>query len=146
MVTTANITETGTIVGDWSPKMRRIIVASLTALSLGLSPAYADHGYYRDYHEHYHRDRDNSAWLGLAVVGAIAGLAIMADQNRPHYTTPAYVEPAYPPPPVYQPPPAYAAPAPDAPGTAYYCGSSGMYYPQTRACPEGWQAVPPRQY
>lgn len=128
-----------------------IVAATLTALSLTVSPAYADRGYYgRDYHEHHHRDRDNSAWVGLAVVGAIAGLALMTDQSRPRYTTaPAYVEPGYqPPPPVYSPPPppVYSAPAPDAPGTTYYCGSSGRYYPQTRACPEGWQAVPPTSY
>lgn len=127
--------------------MRKASIAALTALSLAISPAYADHGYYgRDYREHRHRD--DSAWVGLAIVGAIAGLALMADQSRPRYATaPAYVEPAYPPSqPIYTPPPVYSMPAPDAPGTAYYCGSSGMYYPQARACPEGWQAIPPRQY
>lgn len=128
--------------------MRKTIIAAVTALTLAVSPAYADHGYYRgggDYHEHHHGG--GSPWVGLAVVGALAGLAIMADQSRPRYVAaPAYVEPAYPPQPAYSYPPTYSAPAPDAPGTWYYCGSSGMYYPNTRACPEGWQAVPARPY
>lgn len=118
--------------------MRKLIVAFLTALSLVASPAHADRGYYRDEHHHRHGD-GNSAWIGLAVVGAIAGLAMMADQSRPRYAAPAY-----PPQPVY--PPSYSAPAPAAPGTWYYCQSSGMYYPDTRVCPEGWQAVPAAPY
>lgn len=120
--------------------MRKMIVAFVTAFALAASPAYADRGRHRGGHHGHHGD--NSAWVGLAVIGAIAGLAFMAEQNRPRPAAPYYAEPPYPPQPAYVEPPAYAAPAPAAPGTWYYCRSSDMYYPYTQACPEGWQAVP----
>lgn len=124
--------------------MRKLMVASLAALAVATAPAYADHGHYRgDHYRHYRGD--NSAWVGLAVVGALTGLAIMANQGPPRYAAPAYIEPAYPSQPAY-PPAAYSAPAPTAPGTWYFCQSSGMYYPNTAACPEGWQAVPASPY
>lgn len=124
--------------------MRKLIIAAVAALSLAALPAHADRGYYRGGH-HSHRD-GGSVWAGLAVVGVLAGLAIMADQSRPQYAAPAYVQPEYPPQPSYAVPPASPVPAPASPGTWYYCPSSAMYYPYTKACPEGWQAVPANPY
>lgn len=72
--------------------------------------------------------------LGPAAVLAITGLAIgaAAYNSRP-------AEPTY-----YVAPPRSVEP-PMETGYWYYCGSSGQYYPYTRYCPEGWQAVlPPR--
>ena len=117
--------------------MKKIFVTVITSLSLVALPAYADHGYERRNYQH-HNDR-SSMWAGVAVIGAIAGLAILADQNRPVYTAPAYVEP------VYQAPVNYARPQP-ASNVWYYCPSSAMYYPYTKACPEGWEAVPAQSY
>jgi hypothetical protein len=31
---------------------------------------------------------------------------------------------------------------PVQPQTAAYCPENGLYYPQTQACPSGWQRVP----
>ena len=109
--------------------MRNLAISLVTALSLVALPAYADrggdwrgHGGYGHYH-----GGGGAPWAGLAVVGALTGLAIVAAHNRPVYVNP-YAAPAY---------------APPA-GPAYYCQSSGMYYPYTTACPEGWLAVPAR--
>lgn len=140
------------------PKLLITLVSAL-AVSVAALPAQADrggdwHGGRGDYrggeryehHEHHGGGRDN-AWAGLAVFGALAGLAIMADNSRPVYAEPQYVQPVYPTEPVYvQPAPVYAPPAPASSGTWYYCESSRMYYPYTRACPEGWMAVPARPY
>lgn len=124
--------------------MRKLIVPVVLALSLVALPAHAqrrgyDHGGYG------HRGGGGSGWAGLAVFGALTGLAIMAERSRPVYVDPYYVGPVYPPQPVYieqqQMP---AAPSANVSGVWYYCGSSAMYYPYTRACPEGWQTVPAR--
>jgi hypothetical protein len=117
--------------------MRKSVVALFTALCLAAYPAYADRGHHRGghhrQHQHHHNQGGGSAWVGLAVIGAIAGLALMAEQSRPRPAA------------AYQAQPVYPAPAP-AEGTWYYCQSSGIYYPQTTACPEGWQAVPATPY
>jgi len=68
-----------------------------------------------------------------AKEGSQEPLAIIA------YTAPAYIEPAY------QAPVNYARPQP-ASNVWYYCQSSAMYYPYTKACPEGWEAVPAQSY
>lgn len=107
--------------------MRKTIIASLTALCLAAAPAYADHDRYHDGHRNRH---DNgSPWVGLAIVGAIAGLAMIAssDRDRPRPQAPVYVEPTSSPPysapysapysPPYSPPPppTAAMPPPPAP-------------------------------
>ena len=117
--------------------MQKLLVTVVTSLALVAFPAYADHGHERGNYEH-HGDR-SSAWAGVAAIGAIAGLAILAEQSRPVYTTPAYVEP------VYLAPVNYVPPQP-ASNVWYYCQSSAMYYPYTKACPDGWQAVPAGSY
>ena len=135
--------------------MRKTIISFVTlftAFALAAAPAYADRGhggrgnYYGGHSHHrggsYHRG-GSSIWPGVAVVGAIAGLAILAERNRPVYVDPY---PAYPVQRVYVEPPVVVAPARGANQPWYYCQSSAMYYPYTQACPEGWQAVPARPY
>jgi hypothetical protein len=49
------------------------------------------------------------------------------------------------PPPVYYGPSAYFYPYtyyPPPVRTAAFCPENGLYYPQTQACPSGWQLVP----
>lgn len=114
-------------------------IAIFLAFSLALSAAgtaqadWGRHGGYRPPPRHHHH-HDRSDWVGPAAVLAITGLAIgaAAYSNRP-------AEPTY-----YVAPPRSAEPPPET-GNWYYCESSGQYYPYTRYCPEGWQAVmPPR--
>lgn len=110
------------------------------ALSLGVNGiAVADHrhggGWGRHYgpppayHHHHHR---SSSWAGPAAVLAITGLTLGAiAYNRA--SEPVYVAPPSPVPPPNN-------------GYWYYCASSGMYYPYTQACPEGWRAVAPQAW
>jgi hypothetical protein len=117
--------------------MHKLSIAIITALSLVALPAHADRGYERGgYGHHRGGGGGGNAWAGLAIIGAIAGLAIMAEHSRP-----VYVES-----PTYAAPPVYAVPAPAASENWYYCQSSATYYPYTNACPEGWQVVPARPY
>jgi len=112
--------------------MRKFAISLVTALSLIALPAYADRGgggHGRGGYGYHHGG--GAPWAGLAVVGAIAGLAIMAERNRPVYVDPYPVA-------------VYSAPVRAGSGDWYYCQSSAMYYPYTTACPEGWLAVPPR--
>jgi len=121
--------------------MGKLITAVVVALSLLATSAHADRGY--DHRGYSHHGGGGSGWAGLAIFGALTGLAIMADRTRPVYVDPYYVGPVYPQQPVY----VEQAPAPaNSAGVWYYCGSSAMYYPYTQACPEGWQAVPARPY
>ena len=116
--------------------MKKLIISVIASLSLAVLPVYADPGRGRRGYEH-HNDNDNtSLWAGIAVIGAIAGLALLAENNRPANVAPApvYVEPPYPAPASYAPP---QQPL----DVMYYCQSSAMYYPHTRGCPEGWQMV-----
>jgi hypothetical protein len=39
--------------------------------------------------------------------------------------------------------PWYSYPYPVYSGTAYYCQSAGLYYPDVTYCPEGWVTVAP---
>lgn len=122
--------------------MNKIATICLTA-ALAVSantPALADrggHDGYRQqgYHRHYYQPhRSHSNWVGPAAVLGIGGLIIGSAIASQYYSAPA---------------PVYRAPPPPAPPRAsydtwYYCASSGLYYPYTSACPEGWQAVPAR--
>lgn len=123
--------------------MRKLILPLITALSLIALPAQADRGYRGGYEHH---GGGGSALAGLAIFGALTGLAIMSERSRPVYVDPYYTGPVYAPQPIYveQPPP--LAPQTNPGNTWYYCASSAMYYPYTQACPEGWQAVPARPY
>lgn len=129
--------------------MRKFIVPLITALALAATPAYADRGHgggYRDgggHRSHHHRGGGSSIWPGVAIIGAIAGMAILAERSRPVVVDPY---PSYPAQPVYVEPPVVVAPARANAQAWYYCQSSAMYYPYTQACPEGWQAVPARPY
>ncbi len=113
-------------------------LAAVLALTVN-TPALADRGGHDGYrqhghHRHHHQShRGHSNWVGPAAVLGIGGLIIGSAIASQYYSTPA---------------PVYRAPPPPAPRTDYdtwyYCGSSGLYYPYTNACPEGWQAVPAR--
>ena len=124
--------------------MPKLLTALVISLSLVTAPAYAEHGdrgnRNHGHHEHYkHNEHDNgngSAWAGIALIGAIAGLALLADRDEPAYNQAAHVESGY---------PAYSPPQPTS-DTWYYCQSSAMYYPYAKACPEGWLTVPAGGY
>ena len=133
--------------------MRKFVVPFIAAMALAALPAHADRGYYgrggNGYHggSGYHGGGSVSPWAGLAIFGALAGLAIMAESSRPAYVDPYNAGPAYAPQEVYiEGPPEAGAPPTDPAGAWYYCGSSAMYYPYTKTCPEGWQAVPAHPY
>ena len=123
--------------------MRKFVVPFIAALALAALPAHADRGYYGRGGNGYHGGGGVSPWAGLAVFGALAGLAIMAESSRPVYVDPYNAGPAYAPQEVYieGQPEARVLQANPA-GAWYYCASSAMYYPYTKACPEGWQALP----
>lgn len=119
--------------------MRKLIAPLLVALLMATQPAQADRGYGHRSHGHH----GGSGWAGLAIFGALTGLAIMAERSRPVYVDPYYAGPHYPQQTVYvEQAPASANPT----GVWYYCGSSAMYYPYTQTCPEAWQTVSPRPY
>ena len=123
--------------------MRKFVVPFIAALALAALPAHADHGYYGRGDNGYHGGGGVSPWAGLAVFGALAGLAIMAESSRPVYVDPYNAGPAHAPQEVYiEGQPEAGVLQADPAGAWYYCASSTMYYPYTKACPEGWQALP----
>lgn len=71
-----------------------------------------------------HRDYDWVAPAAILTLGAVA-LGTAISQSTPPAT-------------VYTSPP----PPPPRSDSWYFCRSSGMYYPYTKVCPEGWRAVP----
>ena len=123
--------------------MRKFVVPFIVALALAALPAHADRGYYGRGGNGYHGGGSVSPWAGLAVFGALAGLAIMAESSRPVYVDPYNAGPAYAPQEVYiEGQPEAGVLQANPAGAWYYCASSAMYYPYTKACPEGWQALP----
>lgn len=127
--------------------MRKFVVPFIVALALAALPAHADRGYYGRGGNGYHGGGGVSPWAGLAVFGALAGLAIMAESSRPVYVDPYGAGPAYAPQEVYiEGQPEAGVPQANPAGAWYYCASSAMYYPYTKACPEGWRAVPAQPY
>jgi len=107
--------------------MKKILISVLAAIALCgvITPASA-HGWrggYGAYGGGWHRERHYGGWAPFAV-GAIAG-AVVAN---------AYYRPTS----VYYPPQYYQV----AQRTTAYCPENGLYYPQTQACPSGWQRVP----
>ena len=124
--------------------MKKLTIALITALSLAAAPAFADHGYghggnhgggygggYGGHGGYSHGHGGRVPWAGVAVVGAVAGMAVMAAQSRPVYAAPYYAAPVYRAPVVYS----------GGRNVWYYCQSSAMYYPYTDYCPEGWVTV-----
>ena len=119
--------------------MKKILVCLLTALMLaGIATSASAHGgrgpYYGAYHGGYHGAYYGGyygghgggwhhGWAPFAV-GAVAGVAVANAYYRP---APIYYAPQY----VY----------PQQAQTAAYCPENGLYYPQTQACPSGWQRV-----
>jgi hypothetical protein len=74
----------------------------------------------------------NNGWAPFAA-GAVLG-TVVANTYRPYYRpTPVYFA---------QPQASYY---PVTQTTAAYCPENGLYYPQTQACPSGWQQVPVNQ-
>lgn len=107
--------------------MKKLLIACVTAVTLlgTISPASA-HGYRGGY--------GGGGWRGgwaPFAFGAVTGAIIANSYYRP--------APAYYAPPVYYGPPVYDYPPQSA---AAYCPENGLYYPQTQACPSGWQRVP----
>ena len=104
--------------------MKKILVCLLTALMLaGIATSASAHGgYYNGYNRSYGGGWHHG-WAPFAV-GAIAGVAVANAYYRP---APVYYAPQY----VY----------PQQAQTAAYCPENGLYYPQTQACPSGWQRV-----
>ncbi len=127
--------------------MHKFVVPFISVLALVVLPAHADRGYYGRGGNGYRGGGSVSPWAGLAVFGALAGLAIMAESSRPVYVDPYNAGPAYAPQGAYiEGQPEVGVPPANPTGAWYYCGSSAMYYPYTKACPEGWQAVPAHPY
>jgi len=102
--------------------MKKILITLLTGIMLaGMASSASAHGG-RGWYGGYGGWR--GGWAPFAV-GAVAGVAVANAYYRPQprvYYAPQYV---YPPQPV----------------TAAYCPENGLYYPQTQACPSGWQRV-----
>jgi len=118
--------------------MRQITILLIAALAM---PVLADpgrgHGPGRS--APHGRGDGGGDWAGLAILGVITSLIFLTEHERPAYVQqqealPTYIE--------RQPNP--EMPPANPPNTWYYCASSAMYYPYTKACPEGWQAVPAR--
>lgn len=123
-------------------KTRNALALSLLLATAFIGNAQADRGYYGNHHaqaparHHDHRHGHGRNWGVPAAVLAITGLAIGAAAYQSYQPSPSYV---------YSAPPRPVEPPPPDSGNWYYCASSSMYYPYTRVCPEGWQAVgPPR--
>ncbi|MBU3538623.1 hypothetical protein [Polynucleobacter sp. UK-Gri1-W3] len=101
--------------------MKKMLVCLLTGVMLaGLVTSASAHGWRGGY---YYGGGWRGGWAPFAV-GAVAGVAVAHAYYRP---APIYYTPQY----VY----------PSQPQTAAYCPENGLYYPQTQACPSGWQRV-----
>ena len=102
--------------------MKKLLISCVTVVTLlgSISTASA-HGWRGGY--------GGGGWHGGGwapfAVGAVAGAVIANSYYRP---APVY----------YGPPAAYYYPQQHA---AAYCPENGLYYPQTQACPSGWQRV-----
>ena len=96
--------------------MKKILFPLVTALTLfGVASSASAHGWRGGYGGY------GGGWAPFAV-GAVAGAVVATAYYRP---APVYYGPAYYPP----------------QHTAAFCPENGLYYPQTQACPSGWQRV-----
>jgi hypothetical protein len=98
----------------------------------------------------------NNNWVPYAIGGLIAGAVIERAYNPPapkyavqpqpvYMAAPVYAPPMYTPPPTYVQ--TYAQPPAQRPiqpqsSVLYFCGSNGLYYPQTPTCASNWQVLP----
>jgi len=98
--------------------MKKLLISFIAIFTLlgVISPAsaHAWHGGYR------------GGWAPFAV-GAVAGAVIVSSYYHPRPVV------------YYGPPPQYYYPVQQQ--AAAYCPENGLYYPQTQACPSGWQRV-----
>ena len=87
----------------------------------------------------------NNNWVPYALGGLIAGAVIERAYNPPARTYFVQPQPLYIAAPVYEqtyaPPPTQNPYQPQS-SVLYYCGSSGLYYPQTITCASNWQVLP----
>lgn len=98
----------------------------------------------------------NNYWIPYALGGLITGVVIERAYNPPapryvvqpqpvYIAAPVYATPMYAPPPVYVQ--IYAASPSQRPyqpqaSVLYFCGSNGLYYPQTPTCQSSWHVLP----
>lgn len=82
------------------------------------------------YHRVSHWDSD-WFWGPLAAGVTLWGLNELVDSHRARQVEPAQSQVVIP-----------AAPQTQQPATVYWCESEKGFYPQVRACPEGWVALP----
>lgn len=102
--------------------MKKILAGMMLGLMLiGLATSASAHGARGGYHGGHGAWRGN--WAPFTL-GAVAGVVVANAYYRP---APIYYTSSY----VYPP----------QPQTAAYCPENGLYYPQTQACPSGWQRV-----
>jgi hypothetical protein len=104
--------------------MKKLLVCLLVgaAFAGAVSPASAHGGRGGHYYGN-HGGSWQGGWVPFAV-GAVTGVVVANAYYRP---TPTYYMPQY----GYPPQPQVAA----------FCPENGLYYPQTQACPSGWQRV-----
>ncbi|QWD59565.1 hypothetical protein [Polynucleobacter sp. MWH-UH35A] len=104
--------------------MKKILVCLLAGIMFaGLATSASAHGGRGGYYYGGHGGGWHNGWVPFAV-GAVAGVAVANAYYRP---APVYYVPQY----GFQPRPHAAA----------FCPENGLYYPQTQACPSGWQRV-----
>ena len=99
--------------------MKKILISVVVAIALcsAVTPASA-HGWRGGWHGGGY----GGGWAPFAA-GAVVGAVVAGGYYRPapvYYVTPYYQV---------------------AQRTAAYCPENGLYYPQTQACPSGWQQV-----
>ena len=103
--------------------MKRILVSLVVAVTLFSSVSSASaHGWRGGYGGGWH-----GGWAPFAV-GAVTGAVVAGAYYRPR--TIYYGPQAY--------PQTYYYPQQNV---AAFCPENGLYYPQTQACPSGWQRV-----
>jgi hypothetical protein len=99
--------------------MKKILISLLTTVVfLGSSTVASAHGWRGGYGGGW-----RGGWAPFAA-GAVAGAVVVRSYYRPA--------------PIYYGPPVYYYPQQNV---AAFCPENGLYYPQTQACPSGWQRV-----
>lgn len=99
--------------------MKKIIASILAVCSLVWMTGANAHGWRGGY----------GGGFAPFTVGVLTGLVVSNAYYRPYPSYYAQPQPAYYPPVYYQP------------HAAAFCPENGLYYPQTQACPSGWQKV-----
>ena len=112
--------------------------AALLALTLTTSAVAGGYGYHGHPGRHGHgpgHGRHSADWVAPLVMLGIAGAVIAASSAR------EAPRPVYAPPVEYRQAPVYPMPAAQIDSPAWWCASSGQYYPSTSYCPENWQLI-----